>query len=146
MTNMSEKDMSCNQARDLLGHGLARDEGGGDTALDAQAHMHLKQCASCSTWSQQVNEIAAVALNMPQYDVSEAMTQRIVSAIDAEPTYGRALGGVSAVQIVFGLAMFAFMLFEAAEDINGVISWSIGLAIVYGISLLVSSNREVETV
>lgn len=142
---MSDSDMKCNQARDLISHGLAREAGESDTAVDAQAQMHLKQCSSCATWSHQINEIAAVAANMPQFDVSEAMTQNILKAIEAEPAHGHVLSGVTVVQILIGIAMFAFMLFEAAEDLNGVISWSIGLAIVYGINLLVSANREAET-
>ncbi len=92
-----------------------------------------------------MNEITTVAASMPQFDVPESLTQNILKAVEAEPAHQGVFSQVNAVQILIAAAMCAFMMFEAAEDINGLISWAIGLGIVYSISLLVRSNREVET-
>ena len=144
---MSEVEIDCMEARETLT--LARDAAGVSSGSDApkegRAQAHLKDCNSCNVWSQQVSEIVAMASSMPQFDVSEALTQNIMKAVDSEPALQTSvLSGANMFQTLFGLAVVAIMMLEAAEDLNGLIAWAIGLGVVYSISLLVRSNKEAE--
>ncbi|MBA3858334.1 MAG: hypothetical protein C0507_15625 [Cyanobacteria bacterium PR.3.49] len=144
---MSEVEMNCMEARETLT--LVRDVAGvstgGDAQMEGRAQAHLKDCKGCNVWSQQVGEIVAMASSMPQFDVSEALTQNIMKAVDSEPAHQTSvLSGANLFQMLFGLAVVAIMMVEAAEDINGLVAWAIGLGVVYSINLLVRSNKEVD--
>lgn len=137
---MSVEGMNCNQARDLLGQNLARD---GEVNVDVQ--MHLKACSSCSAWSHQMNEIATVASSLPQFDVSEALTQNILNAVEADSAHEKSGSmGWLMPALVFAAVSILFVI-ETHESVGGIISWAAGLAVMYSISILVSSRSEAET-
>lgn len=139
---MSEMEMKCSEARDMWSSSLARERTDTPVGVD----KHLKECSSCNVWSRQMNEIVTVASGMPQFDVPESLTQSVLKAVEAEGAHrANVFSGANILQALFGIAVVAIMMFEAAEDFGGLISWAVGLGIVYSITLLVSSNREVET-
>lgn len=142
---MSELELNCTEAREALT--LARDatDTGSDAPLESRAQTHVKACSSCNVWSHQMGELVAMSSSMPQFDVSEALTQNILKAVESEPAHQTSLSSAAnLVQTLFGLAVVAIMMVEAAEDFNGLIAWGIGLGVVYSINLLVKSNREAE--
>ena len=140
---MSEMEINCSQTRDLLSSSLVRETTDKHDGVD----KHLKECSSCNAWSDQMNEIVTVASSMTQFDVPESLTQNILKAVETESVYrANALSGANIKQALFGIAVAAFMMFEAAEDFNGLISWAVGLGIVYSINLLVRSNSEAEAI
>lgn len=86
-------------------------------------------------------ELQAAASKIVQFDVPESVTQNILKSVATEPT-----------KQSFGLWIFlaavavsAFFLRETAESTSGMISWSIGLVVMYAVSLLISSFSEGET-
>jgi predicted anti-sigma-YlaC factor YlaD len=124
---MSEVEMNCMEAR------------------EKHAEAHIKTCGSCSLWSQQVGDIVSMTSSMPQFDVSEALTQNIMKAVESEPAHQPSvLSGANLFQVLFGLAVVAVMLVESAEDFNGLVAWAIGIGVLYSINLLVKSNQEAE--
>lgn len=131
--------LDCNKARDILSSSLSRE------ATDANVSVHLKECTSCSAWSTQMSEIETVAASMPQFDVSEALTQNILKAVEAEPAkLGSSYWQSVAIWILCSIAT-GFMAFETVENVEGLAAWAIGLGIVYGVYMLVGSSKEVET-
>jgi len=96
--------------------------------------------------SYQLKEIESVAASLPQYDVSEALTQSIMRAVEAEPSYSTGRESAITVGTILALAMSVLFVIEAHESVGGILSWIVGLAVMYSISLLVSSSPEAETV
>lgn len=135
--------VDCNQARDMLSSSLAREST--DTSVDVHLQGHLKECSSCNVWAHHMKEIETVASSMAQYDVPEALTQNILKAVDAEAAYGKAMSPSMLLGGIFAIVMAAIFVIETHESVGGVISWTVGLALMYSVSLLVSSSKEVET-
>ncbi len=138
---MSEMEMNCSQTRDRLSSSLARETTDKHVGVD----KHLKECSSCNAWSHQMNEIVTVASSMAQFDVPESLTQNILKAVDAEAVQRKSLSSSLMIPAVFAVFMAAIFVIETHESIGGVISWAAGLAVMYSVSLLVSSNKEAET-
>ena len=94
----------------------------------------------------QLQSLETVAASLPQYDVSEALTQSIMRAVEAEPEYGKARDSIITASTIFAVLMAALFVIETQESVGGILSWMVGLAVMYSISLLVSSSQEAETV
>lgn len=94
----------------------------------------------------QLQSLESVAASLPQYDVSEALTQSIMRAVEAEPAYGKARNSIIAASTIFAVLLAALFVIETQESVGGILSWMVGLAVMYSISLLVSSSQEAETV
>jgi hypothetical protein len=94
----------------------------------------------------QIQEIEAVAASLPQYDVSEGLTQNILRAVEAEPAYGKNRDSIMTASMIFAVILAALFVIETQESVGGILSWMVGLAVMYSISLLVSSGHEAETV
>ncbi len=131
--------VDCNQARDMLSSSLARE------STDTNVDVHLKECSSCNAWAHQMKEIETMASSMAQYDVPEALTQNILKAVDAEAAHGKAVSPSMLLGGIFAVLMAAIFVIETHESVGGVISWMVGLALMYSVSLLVSSSKEAET-
>lgn len=138
---MSEMEMNCSQTRDILSSSLARETTDKPVGVD----KHLKECGSCNAWSHQMNEIVTVASSMAQFDVPESLTQNILKAVDAEAVQRKSLSQSLMVPAIFAVLMAVIFVIETHESVGGVISWAAGLAVMYSVSLLVSSNKEAET-
>ncbi|MBX9949596.1 MAG: hypothetical protein K2Y39_10540 [Candidatus Obscuribacterales bacterium] len=131
--------VDCNRARDMLSTSISSDAAG------ASVDTHLNECTSCSAWSAQMREIETVAASMPQFDVSEALTQNILKAVESEPAkLGSTYWQSVAIWVLCSIAT-GYMAFETAENVQGLVAWAIGLGIVYGVYMLVGSSKEVET-
>ncbi|MCC7529212.1 MAG: hypothetical protein IT342_11885 [Candidatus Melainabacteria bacterium] len=137
---MSEMEINCSQTRDLLSSSLVRETTDKHDGVD----KHLKECSSCNAWSDQMNEIVTVASSMAQFDVPESLTQSILKAVDAQAVQRKSLSPSLMIPAVFALLMAVILVIETHESIGGVISWAAGLAVMYSVSLLVSSNKEAE--
>ncbi len=136
---------NCREARELLNATVVLEEVGIGDGVDLHMQEHLTECNECIAWSRQVKEIQTVAASMTQYDVPESLTQSIMRAVDGDvvqyksPTPSLLLPGI------FAAIMAAIFVIETHESVGGVISWAVGLAVMYSISLLVSSSQEAET-
>lgn len=122
----NNKTNKCDDMRLLIDQRL--EEGEVALAADqcAQLNQHLGACGSCRTWEQEMTEIMAMAASAPQFDVPEALTQRILSAVDEKvfPVSGRqvVLVALTVVSMMFILVM------DSVESIAGLGSWLISLA------------------
>lgn len=111
---------------------------------DAKAQMKMR--ASDIQEAYQIQEIEAVAASLPQYDVSEGLTQNILRAVEAEPAYGKNRDSIMTASTIFAVILAGLFVIETQESVGGILSWMVGLAVMYSISLLVSSSHEAETV
>lgn len=111
---------------------------------DASAPMKMR--ANDIQEAYQIQEIEAVAASLPQYDVSEGLTQNILRAVEAEPAYGKNRDSIMTASMIFAVILAALFVIETQESVGGILSWMVGLAVMYSISLLVSSGHEAETV
>ncbi len=108
---------------------------------------HMQACISCQDWHQQSTDMITMARSLPQFDVSERLTQNILSevaAIDrARPQHLRWL----VYSVVLTVFVATVLVIDAAESVWGIGSWIIGLATMIGIKLLISdSESERQTV
>jgi len=87
---------------------------------------HEAQCSSCRVWTAQTQSILDVAAAMPQFDVSEALTQRILESVEAEAKRPRVeFGLLLPAAFAAGVALFTM---APVESVEGMLSWAIGLA------------------
>ncbi len=142
---MSELNKNCSEARELLNATLVLDAAGGDNSFDLQVRNHIDECSNCYAWAKQMKEIETVASSMAQYDVPESLTQSILRAVDAESVQHKSVKSSLLLPAVFAALMAVFFIIETQESVGGIISWAAGLAVMYSVSLLVSSNNEAET-
>lgn len=135
MPDMEETD-KCRQTRDLLdkdasGHALV-------PATSNEVEQHLKACPGCARCYKQVNELISLTAALPQFDVPEALTQRILASINVkqEPA------ALSGQMIVMALVVIASVIWLAADSVEtalGLISWIIGFAGVALLKLLIDT-------
>lgn len=142
---MSELNKNCSEARELLNSTLVLDATGGENSVDLQVRNHIDECSNCNAWAKQIKEIESVASSMAQYDVPESLTQSILRAVDAEAVQHKSVKSSLVLPAIFAALMAAFFVIETHESVGGIISWAAGLAVMYSVSLLVSSNKEAET-
>jgi hypothetical protein len=102
---------------------------------------HSAQCASCSAWQKQNDAVISLASAMPQFDVSEGLTQKILSAVEKENTPGMEVS-LLPISIAAGLAFLVFVPFDSAQSL---FSWGIGLLslfVFYMLMKLASSKEQ----
>lgn len=114
---------------------------------EAWVDEHRKQCSLCKLWADQSQQIGELSRALPQFDVPEALTQRILTAVDLErnvehsgalwdggPLSGFLLPGAVALGMV---ALFTELPFEPVE---GIISWIVGILVVAAFGMLITSG------
>lgn len=136
---------NCREARDLRNATVVLDEVGGGDGVDLHLQEHFTECSECIAWSRQMKEIEQVAASMTQYDVPESLTQNILRAVDGQLVEYKSATPSLLLPGILAAIMAAFFVVETHESIGGMISWAVGLAVMYSISLLVSSSQEAET-
>lgn len=136
---------SCQSLRQLLDRKLSH-EGALTEAESQNVDLHLTACSPCRDWSRQAQAIVEVARDMPQFDVSEALTQRILTSVEAESIYGRAYVNMLAPSLVLLAVMVLFFYVESGESLEGMLSWAIGLGLMAALKLLLSGDKEVATI
>lgn len=102
---------------------------------------HAAQCSSCAAWQKQNELMISLASAMPQFDVSEGLTQRILGAVEKENTPGMEVS-LLPISIAAGLAFLIFVPFDSAQSL---FSWGIGalgLFIMYGLMKLASKKEQ----
>lgn len=141
-----EDNQLCIKTREQIGL-LETDALVGDCAsIRADVENHLAQCAACVTWRQQSSDVVAAASMLPQFDVPEALTQRILLAVEDEQ---RARAGIASAAIWTAVAVVAcvvLVLFDSLESIEGLMSWCVGLGAMAVIRLLFANNDSSKTI
>lgn len=103
----------------------------GESSLNLIEHNelneHLIGCSDCKTWQAQTKDLISMARSMPQFDIPEALTQRILAAVDLEAKSSR----LSLPATLMGLAtalLTIVLVVYSGEGLAGVGSWAICLA------------------
>lgn len=134
---------TCNQVREMIEFG--GEKGTLDSSSKAKVDEHLLDCLSCQKWAQQTESMVSMASAMPQFDVSEALTQNIMSSIQSEVAT-RKSPTMSMVSVVSTFAALAILFYSFSFDnVYGLISWTIGLASMYLLQRLVCGGTAEST-
>lgn len=106
---------------------------------------HLAGCEHCRHWSRQTEALIDAAASMRQFDVPEAVTQRIVSAIENEPAHNGAYVHMVLPGLALLAAMIVFVILESGESVAGLLAWGIGLGLMASLKLFLGHDKEVGT-
>jgi len=105
---------------------------------ELQMNAHHEQCASCQAWRAQTDKLIDMSAAIPQFDVSEALTQRILVSVDAEHRKPALESGYLIPLAVVAAAMSLTVL--PLDSIDGLFSWAIGLAGLFVLKAIVSAS------
>lgn len=93
---------------------------------EAWADQHKSGCQLCAAWTAQSLQVMELATDMPQFDVQEALTQRILNAVELE----RAVTSQRVPLYVWpAVVLLAGLLLTAVpyETMDGILSWVCGM-------------------
>lgn len=108
----------------------------------AQFHKHMEGCGACKQWHAQNQEIVSMVGALPQFDVSEALTQNVLAAVAAQPRKQAAPNLMTPVALV---AVAACFIVHPIDSLEGFLAGGIGMIGLYVIYLLVKSAPVEET-
>jgi predicted anti-sigma-YlaC factor YlaD len=104
--------------------------------------VHLEQCTPCQTWRAQTDEIVDMARMLPQFDVSESLTQSILMQVSSEDKARQQQLGWIVYAMAIGLFFYTMLFVDAFESVWGIGSWGVGLATMVGLKLLISEPKK----
>lgn len=108
----------------------------GIEALSGALTGHMDECAACGRWQEQNQRISMMVGSMPQFDVSEQLTQKILTSLPAQsPTLLNSTFLIP-VAVVGAAALGAVMPFESLE---GLASSAVSLLALFMIHLMIKS-------
>ncbi len=126
---MSEQD--CLHARQTV------DDTGAFTAEQLLvAEQHIRTCANCELWRDQVNAIGAAARGLTVFDVPESLTQRIMTDVhEASNSSAATFRTLVLSCVVIGAAVIVFSM-DSFDTVTGAVSWLIGFVLLFGFKYL----------
>lgn len=101
---------------------------------------HQRICRKCDAWRKQHLSIAQLAIDMPQFDVSEGLTQKILGSIEKESTPGVE---TSIVPLAVA-ATFAFILLIPFDSIQSLYGWGAGILGLVILQMLINTANSKE--
>jgi|AGTN01.1.fsa_nt_gi hypothetical protein len=133
----SEKD--CGNYRNLLDKRLDHDFVLSDEE-DRLVDAHLEACTKCSAWYRHTASIIETVKVMPQFDVSENLTQNILASVAKEEIASqRSWSWVVYATGIFA-AMWVLLIVDGYETIWGVGSWILGLLTLVALKFLIADT------
>lgn len=109
------------------------------------AEQHIRVCRECETWRNQVNAIVATAQAVPEFDVPEALTQRILGDVQ-EASSGNAATVrtlvLSGVVLISAICVFSSDSIDSFDTVNGAITWLLGFLVLFGLKLLIQISEK----
>lgn len=111
--------------------------------LTIELSYHLDSCAPCQVWQKDADLLSEMALSMPQFDVSENLTQKILTGVESvrQEKQNKLSGAVSL--ILFGSFIWLLFFHDSVESVWGLASWIIGFASVALLkNLIVDSPKQ----
>lgn len=114
----------------------------GALSIDSVGRLkdHESSCDGCHQWVLRTGELTSLSADMPQFDVSEKLTQSILQAVESQRKvsvtgqYGLLIP-VAAICVTGLLAVFPM------ETVEGMISTAIGLAGVLLVKMVISGAK-----
>lgn len=112
--------------------------------LNAQQQLdfdgHESSCASCSAMVRQHANIVEMASSLPQFDVSEGMTQKILDNVESQSTPGIETS-LLPIGIVAAVLYFLLLPYDSLQSILG---WAASLVGLLGLQFLMNSANSQE--
>lgn len=138
--NDDSKECDCLTFRKLYesgecGHSLSASE---QNSFD----LHKSNCKSCSGFCLQHEEIAGCAGGLPQFDVSEGLTQRILDSIERQST-PRVETSILPIGLAACVAFFVMVPFDSLQSLYG---WGAGILGLFLLQLLMRTANSQEQV
>jgi predicted anti-sigma-YlaC factor YlaD len=122
------ENVQCQKIREAMSAEFSSSQ---EIKTSSEVDRHLRDCNDCRTWAEQSHQIISYANDIPQFDVPEAVTQRILQAVASETTRPFLSGDYAlwiSAAIVALLAIF--VLSDTVENLEGLASWSLGLGLI----------------
>ncbi len=108
----------------------------GIEALSGALTGHIDDCAACARWQEQNQRIAMMVGSMPQFDVSEQLTQKILTSLPAQSPSLINSTFLIPIVVVGAAALGAVVPFESLE---GLASSAVSLLALFMIHLMIKS-------
>jgi hypothetical protein len=103
-----------------------------------QLKQHLQYCSSCCAFERTEHSILSFAISIPQFDVPEALTQKILVSINTQrptPVF------LNMTAVILPITLLVAALVWDYENPAAVMSWVIGFTAMFGLKrFLVSEN------
>jgi hypothetical protein len=104
--------------------------------------LHAGNCGSCSRLLKHHTEIVELAKHMPQFDVSEGLTQKILDSIEKQNT-----PGVQTSLLPLGLvASVVFLVFVPFDTWQSLYGWGAGILGLIILQLLMKTANTQEQI
>lgn len=104
---------------------------------------HDGSCKSCEAWQRQSKDLMDMMAAMPQFDVSEALTQRILSSVETEKGKVISLESLPAMPLGIVAAAAVILLFPV-DGVQGALSWMAAAAGLVLLQVLVKTTSASE--
>lgn len=105
---------------------------------------HIEKCDDCTQWKQEADALSEIARVTPQFDVSENLTQKILSNIKELDLEQRTRFNNVASIILFAAFAWFLLFMDSLESVWGLVSWIIGFGVLLGLKFLVSDSTTSE--
>ena len=115
-----------------------------DADLRKRLDNHVAECASCQRYKVQSDDIVAMSAQLPQFDVSEQITQNIMAAVGSERRTPAA--GHYGLLIPVGVACIAAAITVLPVDSwEGLASTAVGVVGLVLLKMLISNVQPEES-
>lgn len=143
MTDTNTSGINCNQFRELFDSQVDGNRNL-EPSTEKMYKQHEESCKACHTWKSQTVEIIGMSANLPMFDVSEALTQRILASVETEKAKVISFQGLPAGPLCAATALAVVLLLP--EGLQGTLSWAAGLIGLALLQLLLNSASASESV
>ena len=115
-----------------------------DADLRKRLESHVLECSSCQRYKAQSDEIVAMSAQLPQFDVSEQITQNIMAAVESERSMP--VAGHYGLLLPVGVACIAAAITVLPLDSwEGLASTAIGVVGLVLLKMLISKGQPEES-
>jgi hypothetical protein len=128
-----QNENSCAEFRSLY----SDDEIGAMLSVEQRTLLnnHRNICAKCEAWCNQHLELIQLAESLPQFDVSEGLTQRILGSVEKQSTPGLE-SSLLPLGVVAAVAAFVLV---PVDSLQGLYGWGAGILGLWCLQLLMKS-------
>ncbi len=104
--------------------------------------IHLQSCDRCQNWQAQTEEMVDMARLLPQFDVSERLTQSILAQVAVVESSKQQQLSWLVYAAAVALFLYVMLFVDAFESVWGIGSWIVGLGTMIGLKLLIAEPRK----
>lgn len=111
-------------------------------SISAPEKVHVLDCSECLDWKEEIDQFNMMAKEMPQFEISEAVTQNILSDVKEIDKEERQKLNTWACVFAVGAFAWIILITDSLETVWGLASWFIGLAILLGLKYIVQEPNQ----